>query len=95
MKSSLLGTPAHHGNRRISGTGRFRAILLMLSLVATPALAENIDPDGNGSSFAWGENVGWLNAEPGGNGGPGLEVEDFPAVILVDDKGNDFFQKLA
>jgi len=24
-----------------------------------------------------------------------LEVEDFPAVILVDDKGNDFFQKLA
>jgi len=24
-----------------------------------------------------------------------LEVEDFPAVILVDDKGNDFFQTLA
>jgi fumarate hydratase class I len=24
-----------------------------------------------------------------------LEVEDFPAVILVDDKGNDFFQQLA
>jgi fumarate hydratase class I len=24
-----------------------------------------------------------------------LEVADFPAVILVDDKGNDFFQKLA
>jgi fumarate hydratase class I len=24
-----------------------------------------------------------------------LEVEDFPAVILVDDKGNDFFQALA
>ena len=23
-----------------------------------------------------------------------LEVEDFPAVILVDDKGNDFFQQL-
>ena len=53
------------------------AILLMLSLAAGPALAENIDPDGKGSSFAWGENVGWLNAEPGGNGGPGLEVEDF------------------
>jgi fumarate hydratase class I len=24
-----------------------------------------------------------------------LEVVDFPAVILVDDKGNDFFQQLA
>jgi fumarate hydratase class I len=23
-----------------------------------------------------------------------LEVVDFPAVILVDDKGNDFFQQL-
>ena len=24
-----------------------------------------------------------------------IEVEDFPAFILVDDKGNDFFQKIA
>ena len=24
-----------------------------------------------------------------------LEVVDFPAVILVDDKGNDFYQQLA
>jgi fumarate hydratase class I len=23
-----------------------------------------------------------------------IEVEDFPAFILVDDKGNDFFQQL-
>jgi len=23
-----------------------------------------------------------------------IEVEDFPAFILVDDKGNDFFQML-
>ncbi|MDI9225566.1 fumarate hydratase C-terminal domain-containing protein, partial [Serratia bockelmannii] len=23
-----------------------------------------------------------------------IEVEDFPAFILVDDKGNDFFQKI-
>ena len=23
-----------------------------------------------------------------------IEVEDFPAFILVDDKGNDFFKKL-
>ena len=24
-----------------------------------------------------------------------LEVVDFPAVILVDDKGNDFFQRVS
>ena len=24
-----------------------------------------------------------------------IEVEDFPAFILVDDKGNDFFEKLS
>ena len=24
-----------------------------------------------------------------------IEVEDFPAFILVDDKGNDFFEQLA
>ena len=23
-----------------------------------------------------------------------IEVEDFPAFILIDDKGNDFFQQL-
>jgi hypothetical protein len=45
-------------------------------LSATLAAAENIDPDGDGSQYAWGENVGWLNAEPQGEGGPGLEVSD-------------------
>lgn len=28
------------------------------------------DPD----SFAWGANLGWLNAKPGGRGGPGLRI---------------------
>ena len=41
------------------------------------ALAENIDPQNENSQYAYGENVGWLNAEPSGNGGPGVEVEDF------------------
>lgn len=38
--------------------------------------AENIDPHNDGSQYVWGENVGWLNLEPGGNGGPGVEVGD-------------------
>jgi len=41
--------------------------LLSIVGVAGPALAtDNIDPDDTGAQFAWGENTGWLNAEPGG-----------------------------
>ncbi len=37
---------------------------------------DNIDPFDRGTQYAWGENIGWLNAEPGGDGGPGVFVED-------------------
>jgi len=68
----------------VSGGSRFRwtAVPRVLGLLAGlaafgPALCENIDPDQDGSQFAWGENVGWVNAEPSGPGGPGLEVGEF------------------
>lgn len=51
----------------------FFAVLIIYNI----AYAENIDPNNNASQYAYGENVGWLNAEPSGDGGPGLEVEDF------------------
>ena len=35
---------------------------------------ENIDPKADGSQYAYGENVGWINAEPSGDGGPGVVV---------------------
>jgi hypothetical protein len=35
---------------------------------------ENVDPGSNGSQYAYGENVGWINAEPTASGGPGLLV---------------------
>jgi len=38
--------------------------------------AENIDPYDDDSQYAYGENVGWLNFEPLGDGGPGVEVSD-------------------
>jgi len=41
------------------------------------AAAENVDPGDDGSQYAWSENAGWLNAEPAGPGGPGVEVSDF------------------
>jgi K319-like protein len=44
-------------------------IILFFSLAAsTGAFAENIDPDDDGSQYAWGENIGWLNLEPGDDG---------------------------
>ena len=33
-------------------------------------------PSPDDSQYAWAENVGWINAEPQGNGGPGVEVTD-------------------
>ena len=49
---------------------------LLCSVLSVPALAsDNIDPGNTGAQYAWGENIGWVNAEPGGDGGPGVLVE--------------------
>lgn len=47
---------------------------ILTLLPAGAALAENIDPNNDGSKYAWSENLGWLNARPSGPGGPGLQV---------------------
>jgi hypothetical protein len=52
------------------------AAILVLSVLSVQA-AENVDPLNDGSQYAYGENVGWINAEPGGDGADGLIVEDF------------------
>ncbi len=45
-------------------------------LVPLGVLAESIDPNDDGSQYAFAENVGWFNAEPLGDGGPGVQVTD-------------------
>jgi hypothetical protein len=45
-------------------------------LFSTTAYGENIDPLNDDSQYAYGENIGWLNFEPLGDGGPGVQVED-------------------
>ena len=45
--------------------------------ITAPLLAENIDPANDASQYAWAENVGWVNAEPSGDGGAGVQVADF------------------
>lgn len=48
--------------------------LCMLILCSVGYAAENIDPDDDGSQYAWGENVGWINFEP--SEGSGVEVSN-------------------
>ena len=55
----------------------FYSIITLLMFVGiNTASAENIDPYFDGSQYVYGENVGWLNLEPEGDGGPGVEVND-------------------
>jgi len=55
-------------------------LLNLFVALAHPAVGqETIDPADEGFQYTWGENVGWLNAEPGGNAGPGVRIE-FPRV---------------
>ena len=51
-------------------------IFLGIYFLAIPEhiLAGNIDPNNDGSQFAYGENVGWINLEP--SGADGVEVLD-------------------
>lgn len=48
--------------------------LVLLLLVCSIGFAENIDPYDAGYKYAYGENVGWLNADPANSGGSGMEV---------------------
>ena len=52
------------------------AIVVVIALLAcgTFVTAETIDPNGDGSQYAWAENTGWINAEPGGDGGLGMSI---------------------
>jgi hypothetical protein len=48
------------------------SIIVILMGSFSTAFAGNIDPNNDGSQYAYGENVGWLNFEP--NAGPGVTV---------------------
>jgi len=55
-----------------------RVLLVVVICIGVPsARAENVDPAADGSRYVYGENVGWINAEPLGEEGPGLQVDDF------------------
>lgn len=41
------------------------SFLVIVRFAGTAWAVDNIDPNDDGSQFAWGENTGWLNGEPG------------------------------
>jgi len=65
------------GAVRVRSTARAVCAAFVLCVSAALAWAENIDPAGSDERFAWAENAGWINAQPLGAGGPGIEVHDF------------------
>ena len=55
----------------------FTAVVLATMLAAVVSIvsaADTIDPVPDGSRYAWGENVGWINAKAPGSGGNGVAV---------------------
>ena len=48
---------------------RVLILAIVLSIIPISSYAENIDPDNDGSQYAWGENVGWINFEPSSSTG--------------------------
>ena len=51
-------------------------LALAVSALAGGVFAENIDPNNDNSQFAYGENAGWINAEPGNCANCGMQVND-------------------
>jgi len=53
----------------------YAEVLTVLIIGSCTVFAENIDPNNNGSQYAYGENIGWVNFEPGA-AGSGATVTD-------------------
>ncbi len=51
-------------------------VTVLVLFFCSAGYAENIDPNDDDSQYAYVENVGWFNAEPGGDGRDGVEVDD-------------------
>lgn len=62
-------------NGRGSALTLVLAACVLLCLNSAAVQAEDVDPFNDGSQYLYAENAGWINAEPGGNGGPGMSIQ--------------------
>ena len=70
------GRTEMHLRGHFLGDKPFQLVVLALLTVGAVS-AENIDPANDGSQYAYAENVGWMNAEPNGDGADGIQVDSF------------------
>ena len=59
----------------------------LLLLIYGVASAANIDPDDDGSQYAYGENVGWLNFEPTQGGGVTVSDTELTGYVWAENIG--------
>ncbi len=64
-----------------------KILLFMLLTVSTCCYAENIDPYNDGSQYAYGENVGWLNFEPGIGDGVQVASDKLTGYVWAENIG--------
>ena len=74
IHNTQLGATVKSAAQRASP--RFLLLAGLIVLTRGVAVAENINPANDESKYAWAENLGWLNAQPSGPGGPGVQVSD-------------------
>jgi len=55
---------------------KYSLLLLATALLITAAVSasEDVDPQNDGAQYAYASNLGWINAEPLGDGGPGMDL---------------------
>ena len=62
-------------------------LIACLTLFSGDLFAENIDPYNGGMQYAYGENVGWLNAEPDTNDGIQVASDKLTGYIWAENIG--------
>ena len=70
-------------NKKITAYITFFVVCAVSFLVS----AENIDPDNDDSQYAYGENIGWLNWEPGIGGGVDVYNDYLDGYIWAENIG--------
>ncbi len=60
---------------------------LCLLLCCVNLHAENIDPNEDGSQYAWGENIGWINFEPDQGSGVQVSSTDVQGYVWAENIG--------
>ena len=62
-------------------------VCVLLAGLATLSYAENIDPDNDGSQYAYGENVGWANFEPSQGSGAHVGSDEVTGYVWAENIG--------